>query len=123
MGVFGDTARTALEKALEAYKAVVQLEAVVERIERAATAFENRLSHRQDAHERATADKVERLEARIRELEGRVASLGGKVDGALSEAVKVVLLEPGMKKKLAEQILPQLQDEPSARPRGSKRSR
>ncbi|WP_281316524.1 hypothetical protein [Polyangium sp. y55x31] len=97
---WGDTAKAALDKALEAYKAVVRLEALMESLLKTVDAFERRTNERIEAQNRQSADKLDAFERRIRELESRLASVSGKVDGGFTEAIKVVLLQPEIQRKM-----------------------
>lgn len=102
---FGDTAKGALEQALNAYKAVVQLQGIVENLERNIEKFQERQERHLIAMEQRLSDRVRIAEERVRQLEGEVSSLRGKVDGGFVEALKLVLLEPETHRRLSERFL------------------
>lgn len=103
---FGDAAKGALEQALAAYKAVVQLQAVIESLERNIQRLEERQERHSMAMEQRFSDRFRVAEERVRQLEVEVASLRGKVDGGLVEALKIVLLEPESRRRLSESPFP-----------------
>jgi hypothetical protein len=118
-----EIAQSALEKALEVYRGLERLSAIVDQIQervtdfrdetrKRLTDFEQRLDNKANNIEARSDRKIEELEARasrkvddlerrMRELETGLSKLAGKTDGALAEAYKAVLqqaLERGLPK-------------------------
>lgn len=98
----GELARSAFDEAVKAYKASIRIEGMIELMQKGVDAFEKRTGDRLDSTERRLESRLEAYEARIRELENRVASLTGKVDGAMADAVSTVLLQPEIQRKLSQ---------------------
>jgi predicted nucleic acid-binding Zn-ribbon protein len=82
---WGDLAREAMNKALEAYKASVVIAERMQNLLESFKAMEGRLSTNQ--HD---------FEQRLREMESRVARLEGRVDAALAEAYTTILRSGGV---------------------------
>jgi len=101
-----ELAKDAFDEAVKAYKASIRIEGMLEVVQKAVEAFERRTTERLDSAERRTEGRLEAQEARIRELERLLASLTGKVDGALAESVQLALLQPEIQRKLAEATRP-----------------
>ncbi|WP_437618273.1 hypothetical protein [Sorangium sp. So ce1151] len=91
-----------MEKALEAFKAVVRVEAIVEQVQKSVQAFEQRIELKCESHERRTDDrfahaerrlndKLEAHEQRLRELERRMAEAEGKISSALATAYRIAV--------------------------------
>lgn len=96
-----ELAKAAVEQAFDAYKTAIRIEGMLDLVQKAVEAFERRTSDRLESAERRTEARLEAQEARIRELEREVASLRGKVDGAMAEAITTALLQPEIQRKLA----------------------
>lgn len=79
---FGEAAKAALTKAIEALEAIAEVRAIVQQIQLSCSNLERRIESRIDC-----------LETRIRELERENAKLHGQVQGAYAEALKAVFLE------------------------------
>ena len=79
---FGEAAKAALSKAVEALQAIAEVKAIVQQVQLASSNFERRIESR-----------CESLEARIRELERENAKLNGQVQGAYADALKTVFLD------------------------------
>jgi hypothetical protein len=79
---FGEAAKAALSKAVEALQAIAELRAIVQHVSVASSNFERRLETR-----------VDTLETRIRELERENAKLHGQVQAAYADALKAVFLD------------------------------
>jgi hypothetical protein len=79
---FGEAAKAALSKAVEALQAIAEVKAIVQQVQLASSNFERRLESR-----------CESLEARIRELERENAKLHGQVQGAYADALKAVFFD------------------------------
>jgi len=77
---WGDLARDAMNKALEAYKASVVVTERLQHLLESFRAMEGRITSNQQDFER-----------RLREMESRVARLEGRVDAALAEAFKAII--------------------------------
>lgn len=77
---FGDTAKAALGKAVEALESVAAMGAIIGQVQTSQAQFEARLERRMEA-----------LESRIRELERENARLNGLVASSYGEAVKVLM--------------------------------
>ena len=112
---FGDIAKTALDKAIEVYEGLAKLAATVgqidsrlidfrdetrkrqtdleQRLENRANAVEARVDRKSDDVEAHINAQLHDMEARLRELESRMAQLEGKASAALAEAYKAVLLK------------------------------
>ena len=76
---FGEAAKAALSKAVEALQAIAEVRAIVQQLQIGSANFERRVEARIDS-----------LEARIRELERENAKLQGQVQGAYADALKTV---------------------------------
>ena len=125
---WGDTAKAALEKAVQVYEGLAKLAAVVDQIDRRlvdfrdetrkrlgdyeqrvdnrANAIEARVDRKLDDAEARVDRKLQSLEERFRAMETRIACLEGKTEGALAEAYKLLLAK-------------QLADNANAQPRDS----
>ena len=103
----GEAAKEAMKAALNAYNAVVRLEAVVELFRKA-----------YEAHEKRTHDRMAELEQRLREVESKLASLGGRVDGGLADALKIVLLQPEIRRRAAALLAGDAEEKPLPAPTG-----
>jgi hypothetical protein len=79
---FGEAAKAALSKAVEALQAIAEVRAIVQQVQLSVTSFEQRIQSRCDA-----------LEARVRELERENAKLHGQVQTAYGDALKTLLLD------------------------------
>jgi hypothetical protein len=79
---FGDAAKAALSKAVEALQAIAEIRAIVQQVQSSVTSFEERIQSRLDA-----------LEARVRELERENAKLHGQVQAAYGDALKMLILD------------------------------
>jgi hypothetical protein len=77
---WGDLAREAMNKAVDAYKASIVIGERMQNLLESFKGMEGRLINSQQDFER-----------RLREMESRVARLEGRVDAALAEAFKVVI--------------------------------
>jgi hypothetical protein len=98
---FGDTAKTALSEALKAYTAIVKLQGVVELMDRSIQQFQERQEREQKATEQRLGIRIDELTRRVRDLELEVSSLRGKVDGGFADALKVTILEPEIRRRMA----------------------
>ena len=76
---FGEAAKAALSKAVEALQAIAEVRAIVQQLQVSSSNFERRLE-----------SKIESLETRIRELERENAKLHGQVQGAYADALKLL---------------------------------
>src|SRR5687767_431663 len=89
--MWGETAAKALDKAVEAFKAVVELQVLVAGLVKNTQAFEERVERRCDSAERRMAERVDYLERRLLEAEGKINELRGLVSTVQGEAARIVL--------------------------------
>ena len=79
---FGEAAKAALSKAVEALQAIAEVKAIVQQVQLASANFERRIESR-----------IEALETRIRELERENAKLNGQVLAAYADSLKTVFFD------------------------------
>jgi hypothetical protein len=89
--MFAETAKEALKFAKDAVERGIRAEALIQSVQTAVLAFEQRLESRQADHERRMRDEIRSLEGRVRELEGLVQRLAARVDGAQAEAMGLLM--------------------------------
>lgn len=95
---FGDAAKAALAKAVEALAAIAEVKAIVQQIQVSSM-----------HHEQRVETRLVGLEARIRELERENAKLHGQVQGAFADALKAIILDPHIQRATATLSTPKLE--------------
>jgi hypothetical protein len=92
---WGDIAAEALKAAKAAFEAGVRTEAKLDAMGDRLGAFEQRMLNDAESNKRLTAEHIDRLESRIRELEKENAVLHGKVTSVVGDALRTLIRKDG----------------------------
>jgi hypothetical protein len=101
---WGSATHEALKWAKDTFEKAVRLEVRLDAVSDTLVKFESRIEARLDNREREIREHVRELELRVRALEQLTGSLLARVDGAYAEAIKLALLQPATKRRLAEEL-------------------